>query len=139
MVVHVFGEMGNIHALNPFVAAAACSSSDSGVTRRQPTEDSDDDHAVSTKESTETITTAGSLSPQSSIDTDAASYFLTPKVSSYMELHISPNSLIDFHVAEAVIGEDGILSETFVHNRIQKGLVIHCIYFLYGKIVQSHE
>jgi hypothetical protein len=95
--------MGNIHALDP-LTAAACSSSDSGVTRRQPTEDSDDDYAVSTKESTEPITTAGSLSPQTFIDTDAASYFLTPKVLSYMELHIYPvlvnylfvNIIVDF-------------------------------------------
>jgi hypothetical protein len=40
-------------------------------------------------------------------------------VSSYMELHISPNSLVDIHVAEVAIGEDGILSETFVHNHVK--------------------
>jgi hypothetical protein len=39
IVLHVFGEMGNIHALNPFTAAV-CSSSDSVMS--QPTENSDE-------------------------------------------------------------------------------------------------
>jgi hypothetical protein len=105
IVVHVFGEMGNIHALNPFPAAAGSSS---GSVMSQPAE-------VRTKESAETITTTGgSLSPQSSIDNDA----VTPRASSFMELHISPNSLIDFHEAELAIGNDRILSENFVHNHV---------------------
>jgi hypothetical protein len=129
--------MGNIHALNPFLAAV-CSSS--GSVMSQPTEDSDDVHAVLTKGSTKTNTTAEeSLSPQSFIDNDTPSPFTPVAPSTFKELHISPNSLIEFSAAHDQIENDGILLEDFVNNPNIYRLVVRCIYFLYGKRYKATE
>ena len=146
--MHIVGEMENTHAPQNPIAAAVCSSSSDSLkpigeavcssssdsVMSQPDEKSTDVHqAVGTKESNETITTAEeSLSPQSSIDNNAASPF-TPKASSFMELHISPTFLIEFHVADGALKEDRILYEDFVRNHVNKRLTIQCIHFLYGE------
>jgi hypothetical protein len=108
----------------------------------QPTEDSDDVHAVLTKESTETNTTVEeSLSPQSFIGNDTASPFTPVVASSFKELHISPNSLIEFSVAHDQIEKDGILREDFVKDPQYYQLSIDRLLHLLPlrEEVQGHE